>query len=641
MYRPVAVGAKLKLTLTNPKRTFDVDCEVRTCTEVFPQASMRAYRVGCKFIGAGNEVRNQLWTLASVECVNDHYQRLKDRRAYRFGYHRFPCVFEFDNGTGKTSSSAIVENMDLDSLSFNTQCDLDIFQNLGIEVHSAIGDLKINGSISKKELKEESSGLPHFEYEVKIESFDHQSRSLLASLTNSRMKNAELVSKPVPNRLREPIAAPAAVTSLLALAASVACLVWCWNIWGANYKVGVIARNGSISKSETDQVNNLFDRVIENGPTITELPFLVNAKRTFETAGDFSRLNQASAAILLLQPENDGLTLYRANLLAEQGDLQEASALYEKLLSKEAVSSDLTLDMRLGAARCFVRTKDWDAAIENFEVALNIDPGNSDIVAELAWVFINLDQLEKAIELFEELPEQHPDKDALYVQIEMKNGNFETAQARLLIMLSESPGDDSLEELIGDCYLSNGAYALAKESYLGITSVEGNPKLVSKLGTTFFLLADYQEAVNMLANSEVLNPGSVGSEKEWRHFLLSAQNLESLPKIAMLKISEFEGRIVDGEEVSYETLVELAEVVAKHGDPSRAIDYFRRSVDQQPQHPRNREWRRRLAELLQGEQRYKEADIEYQRLLTTRENSKGQKFGVQSFKNDSALKTSF
>ena len=614
-YQPFQVGDPVELVLTTPGLQVECKAEVRNCFEAVPGKGVSGYRVGVKFVDLSSKALNDIWIMSSVDAVNDHYERLSDRRGYAKGNDRFPGQIQPLEGEKHVAISAIVGKLSVDSFAFKTSQQVDIEQAYQARIDSPVGEISVEGQLQPVPMESES-GLG--QYKFVITKFGGQSRSQLMNLLSTNQKATAAVSRPKPNKQKDPVLQPGFATSGLALAASIGCVVLCWNIWGANFLVSQVSKNGEVTTNDKVMVDELFDEVVKEGPYQTDLPFLLNARKAFEETGDEKRLNEASLAILKLQPGNTGLQIYRANVLLEQGDCEDAHQHFDEILAGLPEDSPALLEANLGLARCFAKCKDWASSEKHYRLVYESDKTNFDAAAELAYVLINLDLPDQASTVYESIPDEHDKKDHLFVHIALNKKEYDKAEMRILDMLSDAPEDESLQELLADCYLSNGVFDKAASIYLRLSDSSKRPSVDNKLGVTQFLAGNYRDAVDTLNQSELLDGKDRGTEKAWLHYLLSVQKLDTISPECEQRLNQLSVQIENGQWSKVELTLQLAEVFAKHGDSDRAIRLFRDGI---PNADNPRKWQTRLAQVLQSEKRFEEADVVYRKLLLTSDKS--------------------
>ncbi len=186
----------------------------------------------------------------------------------------------------------------------------------------------------------------------------------------------------------------------------------------------------------------------------------------------------------------DGSYAYAADSLFTALNSQSANL---EALSNQALSSGIN----------FYMNKDYKQAAREFKRAVGLAPysGFSTKASKyLAMAYQKLDQVDKAIDTYQEAIKLHPDNDQFYIDL----GNlyfgreqYQEAEEAYRNAVRLMPNDPNHHFALGQAYLSQKKYDLAETEFNKVSKLEpDSPNGYFGLGQTFSAQGKYQDAVS-------------------------------------------------------------------------------------------------------------------------------------------------
>mgnify|MGYP001367106843 CR=1 FL=1 len=199
------------------------------------------------------------------------------------------------------------------------------------------------------------------------------------------------------------------------------------------------------------------------------------------------------------------------------------------LLSMDRVREELAFGKEHGACGIFVRAFETNrlltdhklfplyALAEEFDLAIQFDPGNSDAYRKKGLVKFGLKQYEEAEKLFKKVISLDPENVQAYINLGMvkyTTGNKVDAKKLWEKSIDIKKDDDDSKAInnIANLYKEEKNYDKAIEYYrLAINNSPKNSMYMNNLADTFRLNSELDQALEVLQDSLKLNPAGMGT----------------------------------------------------------------------------------------------------------------------------------
>lgn len=293
-----------------------------------------------------------------------------------------------------------------------------------------------------------------------------------------------------------------------------------------------------------------------------------------------------------------------ANLHFQNGEIEAAKAAYERSLEKfpdfrrahknlglllvqrgshAQAAAHLTRAVELGdrdgrsyglLGFCYINLEDYLAAEEAYRSAILQQPDTRDWRLGLARALLAMEEYEASIALFDSLLEEEPGDATLWkLQANAYIGLEEPLQAATNLetvrMLGES--DASSLGLLGDIYMNEGVFDLAKSAYLEVIERDEEAERFETARRAAELLVrtqSYGHAQDVLARIDRSYGGELTRDEELEVLTLKAKVARGQGRTG--EAAELLQRIVRRDGTRGEALLELAEYHRGQGDAARA-----------------------------------------------------------------------
>lgn len=323
---------------------------------------------------------------------------------------------------------------------------------------------------------------------------------------------------------------------------------------------------------------------------------------------DLMESEPRAAAARLEQELGEGssaaLYFVLANLRFQTGDVAEAKAAYRTALEQfpdfrrahknlgllfvqegscaeaaEHLSRAVELGDRDGRnyglmGYCYINLEDYLAAEQAYRSAILQQPDEEDWKLGLARSLLAMEDYRPAIALFDTLLEEDPESGTLwklqanaYIGVERPlsaAANLETVR-----MLGEA--DSSSLVLLGDIYMNEGVYELAKSAYLEVIERDGEAARFATARRATELLVrtrSFDHAQEILASIDAHYGKSLSRDDELEVLTLKAKVARGQGREG--EAAELLERIVRRDGTRGEALLELAEYEESHGNTAKA-----------------------------------------------------------------------
>src|SRR6266404_3623189 len=293
--------------------------------------------------------------------------------------------------------------------------------------------------------------------------------------------------------------------------------------------IGTYRISVEVDGKEKDSVDNVKSRLGDPTPV------------SFDLQAIASRTQAAQAASTAGAPAA-GATLTKEQ---ERGMTPEQRAAYEKKLKEQqqAMAKNKELNDAFNAGVEAQNAKNWDAAVQNFEKASQLDPGQNVIWGRLADTYINIaatktgadqdamlqkgiDAYKKALELKPDAPEYHNN----YALALAKAKKFSDAQAELTKAAQLDPTQAGKYYYnLGAVLVNTGQTDPAGEAFKKAIEIDPN-----------YADAHYQYAIFLLGKATTTSDGKItpppGTQEEFQKYLeLSPTGKDAETAKAMLQ----------------------------------------------------------------------------------------------------------
>ena len=237
---------------------------------------------------------------------------------------------------------------------------------------------------------------------------------------------------------------------------------------------------------------------------------------------DLERSRELLEATLARTPDNDNAALSYISILQRLGREQEASAWLEQQLEQRE-GNDFTL--RMAYARLLMEFRQYDKALDQFELLVAREPGNPDVLYALGLLYLQGNRLDDSESLFKKLSEQggnqtdvanyylgriaeekrHYDEASAWYQGVHKGEHYFDAQVRLAMLLARKGEVEQARDHLNSIRQQNGQQALI------IVQAEGELLIQAELYEE--AIAVYTRALGDIYDAELLYSRAMAAEK--------------------------------------------------------------------------------------------------------------------------------
>jgi tetratricopeptide (TPR) repeat protein len=185
--------------------------------------------------------------------------------------------------------------------------------------------------------------------------------------------------------------------------------------------------NSSSENSAVDQAIAEFEKIVALSPKSVEdhmvLGQLYTVKRDDKKAEE--QFNIAKS----IEPDSEEVILNLVHLFAEDGDMTRAAKVIEEIPQDDRTSK---MELALGAA--YDQMKEPQKAIEAYQRANEIEPGNEQTMETLAQALLKDNQFDEALKLFNDLSAADPENASALIhisEIQRRQKKYEEALATI------------------------------------------------------------------------------------------------------------------------------------------------------------------------------------------------------------------
>ncbi len=216
-------------------------------------------------------------------------------------------------------------------------------------------------------------------------------------------------------------------------------------------------------RNETERADRAFKRAFEIAPDAQSTRFalavlLRDAGRYPEAVREFERVRSLGRSYDL--DVNLAMTYYLS------GDFPRALNLLEEISAASPGSKPASFYKLL--AEVYAKLERWSDALGTLEKAIELDPRNPILYFDLGLVFVNLNALRQAEELFLGVLKHIPEAPELYVglaQARMFQDHYLEALEALERAIALDPNYAEAHYLMGNCWNELNRYAEARRAY--------------------------------------------------------------------------------------------------------------------------------------------------------------------------------
>lgn len=227
--------------------------------------------------------------------------------------------------------------------------------------------------------------------------------------------------------------------------------------------------------------------------------------------GDLQRAIQRAQEAEALHPELEKAYLLEGSSFAMQDQFEGEAAAYARGLKALPKSAELL------HARGFLalRQGDYQAAIQDYEAARALQPHDPELLSDLAYAYIYVNQAEKALPLAKEAVTRKPDCFSCQMslgQVELSLQHFDAAVAPFEAALRLAPKDPDAGRSLAKARFLAGDLKGADQSYQALLKTHPDDlrlwvqsaQVALALGDAARAAAHYQEAAKRLPNNRKL-----------------------------------------------------------------------------------------------------------------------------------------
>ncbi len=250
---------------------------------------------------------------------------------------------------------------------------------------------------------------------------------------------------------------------------------------------------------------------------------------------DLERSRELLEDTLALAPDNDNAALSYISILQRMGREQEALSWLEKKL---AMNGESDFNLRMAYARLLMEVRQFGKALDQFELLVDREPENIDVLYALGLLYLQSNRLDEAETLFTKLSVQEHltdtsnyylgriaeekrlyDEAGAWYQGVYKGEHYFDAQVRLAMLLARKGQVDEARNHLQSIRSRSGQQALV------IVQAEGD--LLIQAGRYEEAIGVYTEALDDGYNPDLLYARAMAAEKTGRLDLLE-QDLRSI-----------------------------------------------------------------------------------------------------------------
>ena len=250
---------------------------------------------------------------------------------------------------------------------------------------------------------------------------------------------------------------------------------------------------------------------------------------------DLERSRELLENTLALAPDNDNAALSYISILQRMGREQEALSWLEKKL---AMNGESDFNLRMAYARLLMEVRQFGKALDQFELLVDREPENIDVLYALGLLYLQSNRLDEAETLFTKLSVQEHltdtsnyylgriaeekrlyDEAGAWYQGVYKGEHYFDAQVRLAMLLARKGQVDEARNHLQSIRSRSGQQALV------IVQAEGD--LLIQAGRYEEAIGVYTEALDDGYNPDLLYARAMAAEKTGRLDLLE-QDLRSI-----------------------------------------------------------------------------------------------------------------
>jgi tetratricopeptide (TPR) repeat protein len=180
--------------------------------------------------------------------------------------------------------------------------------------------------------------------------------------------------------------------------------------------------------------------------------------------GEYHKAAERYRKLLTLQPSNAAIHYALSKAWAGLGVLDSARMYSEKCV---LLNPDNKYYTGFLAALCH-QMHDYRRAADLYRNLSLAEPGNMELLSNLALEYLALDQSEKALAVFQEILALDPKSETTLAQMllmEIKLSHFHDAIATLTELIRQSDGQEKLRLTLGELYLQTRQYDLASQTF--------------------------------------------------------------------------------------------------------------------------------------------------------------------------------
>ena len=188
-------------------------------------------------------------------------------------------------------------------------------------------------------------------------------------------------------------------------------------------------------------------------------------------SGNLGQAEMYLSAVVAAVPSNTGARKLLADARLRLNMAEGAKEILAPILDDYGTDAS-TLGM---AARASAESGDVDEAVGYLRRAVELDPGNSDLVLDLVGVLIAARKMDEARVALESIPDtsEHSEyrRELLGILVDLGQGDTASALSTAAKMLSRNPDDPQLLNLVGNINLSSGQVEAAREHFVRVQNL--------------------------------------------------------------------------------------------------------------------------------------------------------------------------
>lgn len=273
----------------------------------------------------------------------------------------------------------------------------------------------------------------------------------------------------------------------------------------------------ALQRKQLDQAQTQFQRyldLIDAGAEAERTPQVLRARsqalmsmaQIAQLRGDFA---QAEAWLKRVDSPEDLVRaqIQRANLMAQQGQLEDALALIQSQPEGSPADARLKRSAEIALLR---EQKQFDRARERLITAINLNPHDTDLIYDLAMVNEKLGDLAGMEKLLRDLIASRPDDPQAYNALgySLADRNLRLPEARALVAkaLELSPGDPFITDSLAWVAFREGNHAQALQLLQAAFKEKPDAEIAAHLGEVLWVLQRQHEALEVFRQGVNLNP---------------------------------------------------------------------------------------------------------------------------------------